>query len=161
MAKMRNVRHLLLVTSLACGPLATGTALGADRSIIALPQFSASDPPAAELASQIRQRAKERLSQLEPYTVSEASDVSTDMRVNRAPDFSTWQSHGVKFLILAEVSFQHDGRLRIEARVWDVPGRRQLDGQQFVLQAADWQRAANELTDDIVSDLMRADAAPG
>jgi Tol biopolymer transport system component len=160
MSKMRNVRHVLLGISLACGSLGTGTALSADHSIIALPQFSASDPPAAELAGQIRQRTKERLSQLEPYTVSDASDLNTDISANRAPDLSTWQSHRVKFLILAEVGFQHDGRLRINARVWDVPRRRQLDGQQFVLQPADWPRAASELADDIVSDLTRADATP-
>jgi Tol biopolymer transport system component len=102
---------------------------------------------------------RERLSQLEAYAVSDASDVTSDISTSRAPD-SVWQSHQVQLLLLAGVDFFHDGRLRLDARLWDVPGRRQIDGQQFILQPADWPRAADELADDVVSDLTRGDAAP-
>jgi Tol biopolymer transport system component len=160
MAKLEVASSIFLLTFLASVPSDAGQPVpGASRPIIAISQFSISSPPGAEPAGQIRQRIRERLSQLEPYTVSDASDVTTDISTNRAPDFSVWQSHRVKFLLLAGVDFLHDGRLRLNAPLWDVTGRQQIDGQQFILQPADWQRAANELADHVVFDLTRADAA--
>jgi Tol biopolymer transport system component len=156
MSKLRIIPSIGLLISLAYGPSggrAEQSPLGADRATVAIPQFSASSPPAAETAVQVRQWLEDRLSQLEPYAVSDSSDVDTDISVNRTPDFSVWQSHRVRFLILAEVGIQHDGRTRIAARVWDVSKRPQFDGQQFVLQAADWPRAASALADEVVSDL--------
>ena len=161
MAKSEAILSGFLLVFLASGPSDAGQSVsGASRPIVAIPQFSISGPPAAEPAGQIRQRLRERLSQLKPYTLSDASDVTSDINTNLAPDFSGWKSHRVKFLLSAGIDFLNDGRLRLNARLWDITGRRQIDGQTFILQPADWQRAANELADDVISDLTRADAAP-
>jgi len=47
------------------------------------------------------------------------------------PRFNDWQRIGAQGLITGRVTQEMDGRLRVEFRLWDIYGSKQLEGRQF------------------------------
>ena len=53
------------------------------------------------------------------------------------------------FVIVAQIAIQDDARLKIEARMWSVPDRKQVVAQTMVYQIENWRRAAELLANEI------------
>lgn len=122
---------------------------GGKSFLIAIPKFAASNPPNADVADRIRQVIIDRFSHLEPYALSEdATERTANMDLDRPPAFSTWQSRNVQFLIIAQVD-SWDGKLKVAARMWNIPDHKHLYGGQVFDRIENWQRAADFLADEI------------
>lgn len=68
---------------------------------------------------------------------------------NQTPNFASWRQIGAEGLVVGQVQTQGDGRLRVEFRLWDVSSGRQLVGQAYFSQQADWRRVAHIVSDAI------------
>jgi hypothetical protein len=115
--------------------------------LIAIPEFAASDVRSADIAVRIRQVIINRLSHLDAYALSDAIVGATD--INRPPEFSAWQARNVQVLIIAQVNGGNDGKLKVEARAWNIPDRQQIAGQQVVAPVDNWQQVADLLAEEI------------
>ena len=116
--------------------------------VIAIPKFAVATPQAGDIAERTRKIIKDRLSHLGSYALSDATDV-TKIDIRRLPEFATWQSRQVQFVIVAQIGIQDDTRLKIEARMWSVPDRKQVVAQTMVYQIENWRQAAELLADEI------------
>lgn len=117
--------------------------------MIAIPEFAVSNARSADIAVRIRQVIIDRLSHLESYALSDATEGSTNINVNRLPEFSTWQSRNIQFLITAQVDNRDDGKLKVDARVWNVPDSQHVSGNQVIASIENWQQVADFLADEI------------
>jgi hypothetical protein len=160
-AMLKAMLASFLSLALSCGPVPASadhsTPSAPGSVLIAIPEFATSSSQTAELAARIRHIIEERLSHLESYAVSDASGVTANAGL---PNFSAWQSRRVQFLVLASIGVRDNGTLRLEARLWNIPAREPIVGQQFILSPADWERAADLIADEIVAHLNRRDLAP-
>jgi Tol biopolymer transport system component len=122
---------------------------GGKSFLIAIPKFSVPNPRNTDIADRIRQVIIDRFSHLEPYALSrDATARTTYLEVDSLPAFSTWQSRNVQFLIIAQVD-SRDGKLKVAARMWNVPDQKHFYGGQVFDQIENWQRAADFLADEI------------
>ena len=61
-----------------------------------------------------------------------------------APSFPKWRSAGAKVLVTGFVQARSDGRITFGCYVYDVPKGREVARKGFVVDPADWQRAAHK-----------------
>jgi hypothetical protein len=54
------------------------------------------------------------------------------------PPLAYWRHHGAKALVTGRLAREDDGRLKIEARLWDVAGGYYLSGQQYRIEPEHW-----------------------
>lgn len=65
------------------------------------------------------------------------------------PRFNDWQRIGAQGLITGRVTQEMDGRLRVEFRLWDIYGSKQLEGRQFYATQGSWRRVAHIIADAV------------
>lgn len=65
------------------------------------------------------------------------------------PRFNDWQQINAQGLATGRVTKEADGRLRVEFRLWDVYGGKQLEGRQFYATPQTWRRVAHIIADAI------------
>ncbi|MET0337747.1 MAG: Tol-Pal system beta propeller repeat protein TolB [Caulobacter sp.] len=75
------------------------------------------------------------------------------MDVNVQPVFENWKGVGAQAMINGQVTVEADGRLRVDFRLWDVYGQRQLLGLQFSAPAENWRRIAHKISDAVYENL--------
>jgi TolB protein len=61
-----------------------------------------------------------------------------------APSFVKWRSNGAKFLVMGFVQARSDKRITFGCYVYDVDKGREVSRKGFVVDPADWQRAAHK-----------------
>jgi TolB protein len=71
----------------------------------------------------------------------------------QAPDYGYWQGNGADNLIQGYVQANADGTLTIGCYLYDVSGQSQVARQGFVVQPAEWRRAAHPSADTIYGQL--------
>ncbi|MBB4076305.1 TolB protein [Bartonella fuyuanensis] len=72
---------------------------------------------------------------------------------NKQPHFSYWQKIKAQGLVTGQVMREIDGRLRVDFRLWDVFGQRQLKGRRFYTATERWRRVAHMIADEIYSEM--------
>ncbi|WP_195886762.1 Tol-Pal system beta propeller repeat protein TolB [Bartonella senegalensis] len=72
---------------------------------------------------------------------------------NRQPHFPHWQEIKAQGLVTGQVIRENDGRLRVDFRLWDVFGQRQLKGRRFYTATERWRRVAHMIADEIYSEM--------
>ncbi|EJF74399.1 protein tolB [Bartonella alsatica IBS 382] len=72
---------------------------------------------------------------------------------NKQPHFSSWINIKAQGLVTGQVLRETDGRLRVDFRLWDVFGRRQLKGRRFYTATEHWRRVAHMIADDIYREM--------
>ncbi|WP_345116927.1 Tol-Pal system beta propeller repeat protein TolB [Bartonella jaculi] len=72
---------------------------------------------------------------------------------NSQPHFFQWQKIKAQGLVTGQVLRETDGRLRVDFRLWDVFGRRQLKGRRFYTATERWRRVAHMIADQIYSEM--------
>jgi len=68
---------------------------------------------------------------------------------NVAPRFDDWRQIDATGLVTGRVTYEPDGRLRVEFRLWDIEGARQIEGRQFFTTPESWRRVAHIISDAI------------
>ncbi|PIT69203.1 Tol-Pal system beta propeller repeat protein TolB [Bartonella tribocorum] len=72
---------------------------------------------------------------------------------NKQPHFASWQKIKAQGLVTGQVMREIDGRLRVDFRLWDVFGQRQLKGRRFYTATERWRRVAHMIADEIYSEM--------
>ncbi|MCZ2328819.1 Tol-Pal system beta propeller repeat protein TolB [Bartonella sp. F02] len=72
---------------------------------------------------------------------------------NIQPRFLDWQQINAQGLVTGQVVRETDGRLRVDFRLWDVFGHKQLKGQRFYTATERWRRVAHMIADEIYSQM--------
>lgn len=72
---------------------------------------------------------------------------------NAQPRFADWQQIKAQGLVTGLVNKEPDGRLRVEFRLWDVFGAKQLAGRQFYTTPQSWRRVAHIIADAIYTQM--------
>ncbi|WP_407965390.1 Tol-Pal system beta propeller repeat protein TolB [Bartonella sp. C271] len=70
---------------------------------------------------------------------------------DKQPNFSDWKKINAQGLVTGKVYRETDGRLKVEFRLWDVVGKRQIKGQRFYTATERWRRVAHMIADEIYS----------
>ncbi len=70
-----------------------------------------------------------------------------------APTWTTWSSRGTEMLVHGYVRAQGDGRLAVGCYLYDMALRSELVREGWVVQPADWRRAAHKCADLVYSRL--------
>ncbi|WP_455477967.1 Tol-Pal system beta propeller repeat protein TolB [Bartonella sp. B10] len=70
---------------------------------------------------------------------------------NSQPSFLNWQKINAQGLVTGQVIRETDGRLRVDFRLWDVFGHRQIKGRRFYTATERWRRVAHMISDEIYS----------
>ncbi|MET3560701.1 TolB protein [Bartonella japonica] len=72
---------------------------------------------------------------------------------NKQPNFSHWKKIKAQGLVTGQVIREMDGRLRVDFRLWDVFGQRQLIGRRFYTATERWRRVAHMIADQIYREM--------
>ncbi len=73
------------------------------------------------------------------------------------PRFSEWRAINSQALVSGIIKKTDDGRTRVEFRLWDSFGERQLLGIAYMTNPSNWRRIAHVISDDIYSRLTGED----
>ncbi|AQS40994.1 MAG: Protein TolB (precursor) [Candidatus Tokpelaia hoelldobleri] len=65
------------------------------------------------------------------------------------PRFKDWQQIGAQGLVTGRVSQEVNGNLRVEFRLWDISGNRELVGRQLYATPQSWRRVAHMIADAV------------
>ncbi|UTO29434.1 Tol-Pal system beta propeller repeat protein TolB [Bartonella harrusi] len=72
---------------------------------------------------------------------------------SQQPHFADWKKIKAQGLVSGQVIRETDGRLRVDFRLWDVFGQRQLKGRRFYTATEYWRRVAHMIADEIYSEM--------
>jgi TolB protein len=112
---------------------------------IAIPEFLSPDPKlgvdisnvvAADLANCGLFKVIERNAYLERI-----------QNTNTAPNYPSWRSIGAEALIVGQAALLPDGRVQVEARVWDTVTGKPLAGNRFATPTQNWRRIGHQVAD--------------
>ena len=65
------------------------------------------------------------------------------------PRFGDWRSINAQALLTGKAALRHDGRLRVEFRLWDVFAEQQMTGLAYTSRADNWRRIAHIIADAV------------
>ncbi|WP_375703260.1 Tol-Pal system beta propeller repeat protein TolB [Bartonella sp. AD13SXNS] len=85
--------------------------------------------------------------------LDKANFVESISNPNKQPHFAYWQKIKAQGLVTGQVMREIDGRLRVDFRLWDVFGERQLKGRRFYTATERWRRVAHIIADEIYSEM--------
>lgn len=81
--------------------------------------------------------------------IAEKAFIQTPAAAILAPRFPDWRQVNAQGLVVGSVAREADGRIRVEFRLWDVIGEKQMVGQAFVTQRDNWRRVAHLVADAV------------
>ncbi|WP_332065752.1 Tol-Pal system beta propeller repeat protein TolB [Bartonella sp. CB189] len=120
---------------------------------IAIMDFISNDSLGVKIAAVVTADL-ERSGLFLPIDKASFSDISQqNLDLNSEPHFVKWQKMDVQGLVMGQIIREADGRLRVDFRLWDVFGGRQLKGRRFYTATERWRRVAHMISDDIYSEM--------
>lgn len=114
---------------------------------IAIPEFTGDDPKLAADISNVVANDLATSGLFQPLDRGSFLERITD--VNAVPRFPDWRQIRADALSVGRVARGGDGRLTSEFRLWDVATGKQLAGQRFQTDAANWRRVGHIIADQI------------
>lgn len=155
------MRHLLLLLSLfsliilpqsARAELRVDITQGKIEPMpISVPAFFAADTASAQLAAEMPQIISSNLASSGLFRPIDpkAYVQSVDSLEREGVRFAEWRANGSQALVTGRVSLMADGRARVEFRLWDVFGQKQMIGTAFTTTMDNWRRIAHIISDEI------------
>ncbi|HAH11398.1 MAG TPA: Tol-Pal system protein TolB [Alphaproteobacteria bacterium] len=117
---------------------------------IALPDFLASSPGEAEAARDISNVIRNNLDRSGLFRPLDAkSYIEKIQDINTTPRFADWRAIKAEGLVTGKVTLLPDGRLRVEFRLWDIFGEKQMQGLQFATTPQNYRRVGHLVSDAI------------
>jgi TolB protein len=126
---------------------------------VAVPSFFAADAASQKLAVEMPQIISSNLessglfSPIDPKAFVQ----SVESMEREGVRFAEWRANGSQALITGRVSQMADGRTRVEFRLWDVFGQKQMIGTAFTTTMDNWRRIAHIISDEIYKRLTGED----
>lgn len=126
---------------------------------IAIPSFFASDSASQELAASMPQIITSNLESSGLFRpIDPGAFVQTvDSIEHEGVRFAEWRANGSQALVTGRITRMGDGRTRVEFRLWDVFGQKQLIGTAFTTTMDNWRRIAHIVSDEIYKRLTGED----
>jgi TolB protein len=118
---------------------------------VAVTNFFATEPEFRDIAQNIPQLISANLKRtglFEPVN-PRAFIQSTESIHDDAPRFSEWRAINSQNLITGTASRADNGQIRVEFRLWDVFGQRQLSGMAYTTTDKNWRRIGHIISDEI------------
>jgi TolB protein len=117
---------------------------------IAIPNFYVQPGADAQLATGIPQVITNNLKGSGLFApISPGSFVQDPAGINAGVNFGGWRSINAKNLVSGTVTRSSDGRTRVEFRLWDVYGEKQMIGMAYTTTPENWRRIAHIISDEI------------
>lgn len=126
---------------------------------IAVASFHAISPQNKKFATQIPQVISENLEGSGLFKPLNPRSFVQDVNSmhDSGPRFGEWRAIGTQGLISGSVTTSNDGRTRVEFRLWDVFGEKQLIGMAYTATDSNWRRIAHIISDEIYKRLTGED----
>lgn len=117
---------------------------------VAIPDFLITSPEAAGAARDITTVIRNNLERSGLFRpLNPASYIEKIGDINMAPKFGDWRAIQAEGLVTGQVTSLPDGRLKVEFRLWDIFGERQLQGLQFSTTKDNYRRVGHLVSDAI------------
>lgn len=117
---------------------------------IAIPKFINTHPDTEKIAADMAAVITEDLERSGLFrALDPASFIETQTDINYQPRFADWRIINAKALVSGRIVRENENRLRVEFRLWDVYGAKQLDGLRFATTPDNWRRIAHKISDAI------------
>jgi TolB protein len=168
-AMAAHLRFILIASILLLAAPAVAES-GASPLTIAVPGFIADDPADREIAREIewviltdlkRDGAFRTLPARGKFALADPSATHYDPPpaddASGTPPLAYWRAHRAKALVTGKLTREVDGRLKIEARLWDVAGGHYLSGQQYRAEPRHWRQIGHIIADTIYTRLTGRD----
>jgi TolB protein len=122
---------------------------------IAIPDFDASGPGAAEAATKLSQVVRQDLQGSAVFEiVDKASFIEKDLDIGLTPRFPDWTVIDAKALVVGNVVVDGSNSMTVQFRLYDVYGGQQQFATQYTVPTPlNWRRVAHKVADDIYSQL--------
>jgi len=88
--------------------------------------------------------------------IPRAAFIQADLSFTDIPRFADWRVISADALVVGRVSQPGDGQLKVEFRLWNVPGEEQSAGLSFVTTENNWRRIAH-ITADAIYERLTGD----
>ncbi len=125
---------------------------------IAIPAMAGADARASAIGvdvSKVIAADLERSGYFRP--LDPASFIQQGLDVEVQPKFADWRTINAQALVNGKATVEPDGRLRVDFRLWDTFGEKQLLGLQFTSTGEDWRRVAHKISDAVYKALTGQD----
>jgi TolB protein len=122
---------------------------------IAIPDFDASGPGAAQAAAQLSQVVRQDLQGSAVFEiVDKASFIERDLDISLTPRFPDWTVIDAQALVVGNVVVDGSNNMTVQFRLYDVYGGQQQFATQYTVPTPlNWRRLAHKVADDIYSQL--------
>ncbi|MEM8790493.1 MAG: Tol-Pal system beta propeller repeat protein TolB [Pseudomonadota bacterium] len=121
---------------------------------IAISPFIPTDPGLVIQTADIEAVVKANLERSGLFKIiPQAAYIDPITDFNTTPNYANWRTINADALVSGTVFTAEDGRLQVQFRVFDTNAETQLDGLQFLADAADWRRVAHKVSDGIYTSL--------
>lgn len=126
---------------------------------IAIPSFFAADGPSQRMATEMPQIITSNLASSGLFRPIDPNAFvqSVDSIEREGVRFAEWRANGSQALVTGRISQMQDGRTRVEFRLWDVFGQKQMIGTAFTTTQDNWRRIAHIVSDEIYKRLTGED----
>jgi TolB protein len=122
---------------------------------IAVPDFTASGPGAAEVAANLTNVIRQDLMSSTAFQlIDKAAFIQRDTEISVLPRFPDWTVIDAKALVVGNVVIGADNKMTVQYRLYDVyGGKQQAAGQYEYPTPLNWRRFAHKVADDVYSQL--------
>lgn len=147
----------------AAAPASAAVEINVNRGVIqplpiAIPAMTGADPRAAGICEEVAKLVAadlERSGFFKP--LAPESFIQRDLSVDDTPRFNDWRTINAQALVNGRATVDPDGRLRVDFRLWDTFGEKQLLGLQFTSSGEDWRRVGHKIADAVYKALTGED----
>ncbi|MEL7214329.1 MAG: Tol-Pal system beta propeller repeat protein TolB [Pseudomonadota bacterium] len=118
---------------------------------IAAPNFVALDPLSEELAESLTRVMMSNLGGTGLFReIPQNAHLAVVSSVSAPPNYADWQVINAQALVVGEVSTLEDGRMRVDFRLYDVFGQREIgQGTRLTSDRESWRRIAHKVADTV------------
>ncbi|MGE3142040.1 MAG: Tol-Pal system beta propeller repeat protein TolB [Hyphomonadaceae bacterium] len=117
---------------------------------VAVPDFIGADANTASIGRDVASVVRADLERSGIFhSIDPASFIERVQGLDIPPRFADWKVLAARALVVGDAQMGPDGRLRIQFRLWDVFGEREMHSEYFGATPDAWRRIAHQIADRI------------